>query len=452
MWLTFVVSLEANYKNLKTRDIVKIANYILSIGYNEDFTLESLDTIAHDNDMCILIQDNLGISRYAYDMMGNNCLVHGSGSAETLEIYRLQALKSTNGMYYAEIKNPRFNTNTLLFVMVIGTTSNPSGYVYLNTSLEPLDSTSGIIKTQVLWISILMLVLGLCIAYFLARLIETPIKRITKSAQKLALGDYTVKFNGKGYTETELLASTLNYAATEMSKVDGLRRDLIANISHDLRTPLTMVKAYAEMVRDLSGDNPVKRNEHINIIIEESDRLAALVNDILDISKLESGNTEMHITTFDISQKLFEIMERYKLFSEQQGYEFILTLDKPFIVNADVIKMEQVIYNLVNNAVNYTGESKTIYITQTNKGNKTLIEITDTGTGIEPDLLPLIFDRYYRAEKNKRDVIGTGLGLSIVKQILQSHNFQFGVRSQKEVGSTFWFEMSGYEDSEKSDK
>lgn len=444
VWFTFVVSLESNYKSMKTREIISIASYIMK-GWNEDnFTSDKLDEIAYNNDMCILIQNSEGYTIYSYDMMANNCLVHGVYSL-TLFRYRAEALASSAGYYYAEVQNPRFNNDTLLFVMVVGSKDAPEGYIYLNTSLEPLQSTSDIIKTQVLWISIILFVLGLGIAYFLARLIEAPIVRITRSAKKLGQGDYSAEFDGHGYAETEVLAETLNYAASEISKVDNLRRDLIANISHDLRTPLTMVKAYAEMIRDLSGDNPEKRTEHINVIIEESDRLATLVNDILDLSKLESGNAELNMAEFCITEKINEIMGRYKLLSEQQGYKFIVTAETPFMVKADVVKIQQVLYNLINNAVNYTGENKTVYITQIIKDKKTVrIEITDTGEGIDPELLPLIFDRYYRAEKSKREVIGTGLGLSIVKQILKQHNCQFGVRSEKGVGSTFWFEMNGY--------
>ena len=138
-------------------------------------------------------------------------------------------------------------------------------------------------------------------------------------------------------------------------------------------------------------------------------------------------------------------MERYTLLSEQKGYTFIVSAEQNFIVKADAVKIQQVIYNLINNAINYTGEDKTVYITQIVKKKKLVrIEITDTGAGIDPELIPLIFDRYYRTEKSKREVIGTGLGLSIVKQILQRHNYEFGVRSEKGVGSTFWFEMPGH--------
>ncbi len=442
--LTFVVTLESTYKRLKTQDIFGIAEYILA-GWSEGkIPVEELDNIAYENDMCILIQNYSGYTVYSYDMMAGNSLIEASNPL-SLYAYRSAAKNSEGGIYYKEITDPRFNQNTLLFVMVVGKLDNPLGYIYLNTSLEPLKSTIDIIRMQIGGITLILIILGVIFSFFLSTLIEAPLTRLTKSAKKLGLGNYNVEFDGRGYAETEVLADALNYAANEISKTDSFRKDLIANTSHDLRTPLTMVKAYAEMIRDLSGDNPKKREEHIGIIIEESDRLANLVNDILDLSKLENGNIELNRSEFDLSEMIDDIMYPYKLFSEQKGYEFVVSAEIPFIVNADYIKLQQVLNNFINNALNYTGEDKTVYIREILKDKHTiLVEITDTGNGIEEELLPLIFDRYYRTEKSKREKIGTGLGLSICKQILQNHDYNYGVRSEIGVGSTFWFEMDGY--------
>ncbi|MBP0957611.1 MAG: HAMP domain-containing histidine kinase [Oscillospiraceae bacterium] len=439
IWISFTVSLEATYRTEKTSDITSIANYILTRWGEEGFTTDSLDRIAHDNDTCVLIQDRYGLSVYSYDIMGKNCLLHSSGAS--LAKYRKLAYESTTGIYYAEVKNSRFQNNTLIFSMLIGTKEDPIGYLLLNTSLEPLESTVDILRVQMLQVSLAMLVLAFGISIFLSSLVATPIVRITRSAEKLAQGDYNVKFNGRGYTETEQLADTLNYASNEITKIDTMRRDLMANISHDLRTPLTMVKAYAEMIRDLSGDDPVKRDEHLGIIIEESDRLAALVNDIMDLTKLENGSAEINKEPFCVGSRLKEIMTRYTLLSERDGYKFYVSADEEAWGEADLIKFDQIIYNLVNNAVNYSGEDKSIYIMEVCTPKTIQISVTDTGAGIDKELMPLIFDRYYRAEKHKREVIGTGLGLSIVKQIFILHGFKFGVKSEEGVGSTFWFEM-----------
>ena len=238
------------------------------------------------------------------------------------------------------------------------------------------------------------------------------------------------------------LADTLTYAEKELSRVDTMQRDLIANVSHDLRTPLTMLKAYAEMIRDLSGDNPVKRNEHLEIIINETDRLSAMVNDILDLSKLESGRQKLEPTSFGIRGKLSEIIDRFKGVSERMGYNIHFTPDEERTVCCDVVKIEQVIYNLINNAINYTGDDKQVYVRQINQPDGVLIEVEDTGDGIEEEKIKLIFDKYYRSENHKREVVGTGLGLSIVKAVLKLHGYDYGVRSTLGKGSVFWFKIS----------
>ena len=181
----------------------------------------------------------------------------------------------------------------LLYGCVLGDSDRPEGYLLLNSALVPVGSTVSIIKRQLMIITALLIIMAFIISLFLSRRIARPIARITKSAENLAKGDFSTKFDGKGYLEAKTLADTLTYAEEELSRVDTMQRDLIANVSHDLRTPLTMLKAYAEMIRDLSGDNPVKRNEHLEIIINETDRLALLVNDILDLSKLESGRQKL---------------------------------------------------------------------------------------------------------------------------------------------------------------
>ena len=195
------------------------------------------------------------------------------------------------------------------------------------------------------------------------------------------------------------------------------------------------------MIRDLSGDNPVKRAEHIQVIIDEADRLSNLVNNLLELSKLESGNMELNRRKFSIVDKINDCMTRYQLVIEQNGYDMKYEPDEDRQIDADPDKLDQVIYNFINNAINYTGDHKVIRIKQINSEKSVRIEVSDNGKGIAKDLLPKVFDRYYRDAKVKRDVVGTGLGLAICKEILKCHDFPFGVRSEEGKGTTFWFEI-----------
>jgi len=434
MWIFQVYSLENFYERMKISDI-KNASEKLVEEYGSDNYEKLLSKIAEENDVCIEIVDKYSRRMYTCEVMGI-CLIHGRNNLISAYIPKIR--ESDDGEIYYKTQSPD-GTESLLYGCSIGSKKNPDAYIFLNSKLVPVGSTASIIKRQLMMITCILVVIAFIVSLFVSEKIANPISKITKSAERLAVGDYTAKFEGKGYAETQLLAKTLNYASAEISKVDMLQRDLIANVSHDLRTPLTMLKAYAEMIRDLSGDNPVKREEHLNIIIEETDRLALLVNDMLDLSKLESGRQRLNYTEFDIKSKLGEIIGRYKGVSGKMDYNIHFIPDEEKTVRCDVVKIEQVIYNLINNAINYTGDDKQVYVTQKNLTDGVRIEIRDTGDGISEDKIKLIFDKYYRSENHKREIVGTGLGLSIVKAILKLHNFDYGVNSTIGKGTVFWF-------------
>lgn len=442
LWTFQILFLEKFYEGMKVRDAAAAANKISS-SYGEmekaEFR-ELISDVAMDNDLCIEVLDKYGRSLYSEDVLGD-CLIHGREN--TTFTYITDIMKSDDKEIRYRIQNPRTHYNMLLYGCVLGDPDKPDGFLLLNSALVPVGSTVSIIKRQLMIITAFLIVIAFIISLFLSRRIARPIARITHSAEQLAKGDFNTKFDGRGYLESLMLADTLTYAEKELSRVDTMQRDLIANVSHDLRTPLTMLKAYAEMIRDLSGDNPVKRNEHLEIIINETDRLALLVNDILDLSKLESGRQKLNPTEFGIRSKLTEIIDRFKGISEKRGYEIHFTPDEEKTVCCDVVKIEQVIYNLINNAINYTGEDKQVYVRQINQEDGVLIEVEDTGDGIEEEKIKLIFDKYYRSENHKREVVGTGLGLSIVKAVLKLHNYDYGVHSTLGKGSVFWFRISG---------
>jgi signal transduction histidine kinase len=250
---------------------------------------------------------------------------------------------------------------------------------------------------------------------------------MSRSAKRLAKGDYGAHFEGGGYREAEELADALNYAAEELQKNDSLQKELVANISHDLRTPLTMIKGYSEVMRDIPEENTP---ENVQIIIDEAERLTELVNDMLDLSKIRAGTRKPELEMFDLTESVRAVLGRYEKFTESQSFVVLFEGGENVSVMADRTMILQVVYNLVNNALNYTGEDKTVRITQSVKNGKVRISVTDSGEGIAKEDIPYIWDRYYKVDKvHKRAVVGTGLGLSIVKGILESHGATYGVES-----------------------
>ncbi|MDD6268931.1 MAG: HAMP domain-containing sensor histidine kinase [Oscillospiraceae bacterium] len=439
MWTFQILLLGPFYEIMKVSSVSGATKKLASAYHTENFTDCLLDSAVR-NDMCIEILDKNGAEVRYECMFSGNCMLH-NGSNDVY-FYFMELRESETGEICRKIYNNTMQSEMLIYgCPLYNKKGGIAGYLITNARLVPVEASRQIMQNITIFIMVLLVISGVILSAYAAENLGAPIKKLNISAQRLAQGDYTVQFPGGGCAEVDDLADTLAYASRELSRTDEMQRDLIANVSHDMRTPLTMMKAYAEMIRDLSGNNPEKRNQHLNIIIEETDRLSLLVNDMLDLSKLESGTQKLDIDRIDISEKLREIARRYEGISEKMGYSLIFTGNAPYIINCDSGKIERVICNLLNNAINYTSkEDRRVYLRQINFPDRVRIEISDTGDGIEEDKIKLIFDKYYRSENHKREVVGTGLGLSIVKAILKMHGYNYGVNSKIGEGSTFWFE------------
>ena len=315
--------------------------------------------------------------------------------------------------------------------------------LYVIAPLYPVASTVNILKSQLIYISFILLILTFVLVVYVSKKIANPITDITKDASKLGSGDYGITFKTDySYSEINELADALNKTSYELERSSMLQRDLIANVSHDLRTPLTMVKSYAEMIRDLSGDNPEKRNMHLQVIIDEADRLNTLVNDILTLSDVQAGTLELHVEKFNIKDLAASVIQTYEVLKTNEGYKISFNCRQDIDVIGDSARIKQVINNLLSNAIKYCGSDKKIFINVKKWGKRAHIEIVDHGQGIKPDELPYIWERYYKSSTHHvRATKGSGIGLSMVKGILTAHNARFGVESKVGRGTTFWFEL-----------
>ena len=315
--------------------------------------------------------------------------------------------------------------------------------LYISYSTVLADKTVGNMQLQLVLISLIVIFVALIISGLLSMELTKPISQISRAAKRMATGDYSVDFQAQySYAEMNALAETLNYAKEEISRADELQKEVLANVTHDLKTPLTMIKAYASMIQEISGDNPEKREKHTQVIIDETDRLTALVNDILKMSKIRSGMDTLKTEEFNLSEFIHTVLERFEFLTETQGYTIVRDIDDELYTRADKDKIEQVVYNLIGNAVNYTGDDKKITVSLHRKNEKIRFSVTDTGKGIPPEECSTIWERYYSsAETHKRPIKGTGLGRSIVKTILVKHGFGFGVDSEVGKGSTFFVDF-----------
>nr|WP_276872284.1 HAMP domain-containing sensor histidine kinase [Fournierella massiliensis] len=311
------------------------------------------------------------------------------------------------------------------------------------TSLARIDEAGVVLGQLMPWIFLCLMAFSVVASWLFSRWFTKPLTKLSHATRQLAEGDYSVRVNVPETDEIGLLAADFNHMAGEVSRAAQLQRDLLANVSHDLRTPLTLIKGYAETVRDLTGDNPEKRTAQLDVIVDETDRLSGLVNSVMELSKMSSGTDKPEKVRFDLSQLCEEVAQRYEAVCAQNGYTLKLELPDPetdCTISAGPAMMERVLHNLLGNAMHHIGPDN-IFILRVNAPEKgtVRVEVADHGAGIAKEDLPYIFDRYYRSRSDAGKV-GTGLGLSITKAILQSHGFRFGVNSTLGEGSCFWFE------------
>ena len=431
LWFLQVLSLNTYYEWSKYNEIRRIATKIKYI-YNTSDYKDELDNLSFKSDVCIEILDNKSIS-YSTDSLSRGCLI---GNTQAINNYKLEFMKSNNSNITYKIINPKFKNKILIY----GFKLSDDSYAFINSSLEPISSTASVLKKQLIIITIIVLIIAFIIGYIISKKISKPIEKITDLSKEVAKGNYNIKFNsGTDIKEINDLEDTLTKATTELSKTETLRRELMANVSHDLKTPLTIIKANAEMVKDLTHSNKEKREKNLDTIIDEVDRLNLLVEDILDLSKMQSNSSVLNKEIINLNELIKSIIKKFDILCEKDGYKIDY---KGFDCNieCDKKKIEQAIYNLINNAINYTGEDKKIFVKLKQENELIKVEIKDTGKGIDNEDLKYIWDKYYKVDKKyKRVTHGTGLGLSIVKNIFTLHGYKYGVESKKGKGTTFYF-------------
>ena len=294
-----------------------------------------------------------------------------------------------------------------------------------------------------IYVAIFTLILSVFYAVVVSRLVAAPLVQFSRDVKSVGETGKQLSTSNR-YSELDDLAIAINESESERKKSEEFRRDLMANVSHDMRTPLTMIKAYAEMIRDLYGDNEAKRTEHCQIIINEADTLNALVTDLLDLSKIQAGIVEFDVKPCCVNDVVRTVLERLDIFSSRDGYEFIVDCDEKCVIECDYNRIQQVVYNLIANAINYTGKDKKVFVSVKRVDGKVRFSVRDTGKGIKKDEEALIWDRYYRAKQSKRKVAGSGIGLSIVRSILIQSSARFGVIGNEGSGAEFWFEFPEY--------
>ncbi|KAI4453200.1 two-component histidine kinase [Holotrichia oblita] len=462
LWVMQVVFLDDFYKYIKTDEVKSTASTIknkmkseteseLKESISELSRKGSMSVLLIKPDKTILINAENGMSGPIFTYANNNfdeilASIEDNGgeylqiiSSENIGFYTGEGRQNTESRETRPANQDKRVMNTIFYASAGQLSDGTTAVIILNSNITPVDATVQTIRSQLIIITVILLVGVLLVAMLSSMLISSPIMRINNASKELAKGNYNIKFKGNGYKEIAELSLSLNYASQELSKVDDYRRELMANVSHDLRTPLTLISGYAEVMRDIPGENT---SENIQTIIDESNRLNNFVNDVLDLSKFESNVQTLNSEEYNLTQSMQEIVNRIGRMTMVKGYDICFKCDEEVWVNADEMKISQVVYNLLGNAITHTGNDKKVVIRQDIKGNIARISVIDTGEGIPKENLKAIWERYYKVDKeHKRAQVGTGLGLSIVKSIFNLHRIRYGVTSEVGKGSIFWFEL-----------
>ncbi|MDR1067631.1 MAG: HAMP domain-containing protein [Clostridiales Family XIII bacterium] len=296
-----------------------------------------------------------------------------------------------------------------------------TGAVFLTKPMSELsDSVRGLNLTLIISTAIAFLVMLLPV-YFATRRMVVPIRRMKDVAQAMSKGDFTVRADEAQAGEIGELAHSMNHFAEESGKLEQTRRDYVANVSHELRTPIASIRAMGETLRDGMAKTDEKKDLFYNNIVRESIRLSRLVDDLLELSRLQAGTESIQKTRFDLREVLRNVTDLYGHIAADAKLDFSLAANMdasiPAFGNPD--RIEQVLVALLDNAIKYTPEGGAVTLSCANAGAKTNVSVTNTGGGISADDLSHIFERFYKADKSHSGE-GTGLGLSIAKEIMSA--------------------------------
>lgn len=453
LWMSQVVFLPSIYEKTRINEMLSASRQIEAI-IKGDIDLNRITDIAEENEACVIVISANGNVVISTDVQ-RDCMLHKSTYSQLLDIIiyakenggQLQGVYSSNNPFqpnkiieYSAGRGNKDTPQSMIYCKQINNSDgNVLGYIILNVRLSPVGATVTTIQSQLKFITIVMILFSLVLATVISRHIAKPMEKLSQDVQQLATGDYQLVFDATGYAEINQLSRSLTNTARELGKVETLRRDFIANVSHDLRTPLTLIGGYAELMRDIPGEN---NSENAQYIINETRRLTSFVNEVLDMSRMQSGAVPMIKQQYNLTESISKTIDNMQELLKQDNYVINFESNGNIMVCADETRISQCFYNLLINAVNYTGEDKNIFVQLTSGNGMAKICVTDTGEGVTEKDLPYVWERYYKNDKNhKRSITGTGIGLSIVRSVIKSHNGEYGVYNTNDKGACFWFSI-----------
>ncbi|MCI8484978.1 MAG: HAMP domain-containing histidine kinase [Lachnospiraceae bacterium] len=437
---TFTSRLSLNYIERDTasnlyRESTLLASNYASNYYRGTMTLEDLTSHFH------AVSTYLDAEIWVINKDGH-VLIHSGEKLDSDVINDFDITAFGTSYYQTGTFFDTFSQETLSVFSPITINYKVHGYVMIHKPVQDLIALKdGFINISYMTLAIIFLCAFVVLGLF-TYTVYIPIRKITRAAKDYSEGNFDTQINIHTNDEIGYLAASLNYMATELSTLEEDQRKFIANVSHDFRSPLTSIKGYVEAIMD--GTIPHEmQDKYLNIILFETERLNKLTQSMLELNKYGVKGTMLDISSFDINNTIKLVVQSFEGICQEKkiSFELILTGQTSF-VNADMSKIQQVLYNLIDNAVKFSHPDSVITIETTEKNEKVFISVKDSGIGIPKDSIKKIWERFYKTDLSRgKDKRGTGLGLAIVKEIISVHNENINVISTEGVGTEFIFTL-----------
>lgn len=453
LWLLQTVFLQSFYNDMVIRNTKNAAESIVDNSTSDDIN-DVIDDIAHDNSILVYITDEDGSLLYSSDEWGGmkkktNVPDNSASKARKIE-KRPGGYRSLPDEYDRFLKSLSESSDGTVELRdesyyVYGTYidyyhSDKKAVLYVGATIEAVGSSVNIISMQLVWVTVLSVIVGIILSMFIAKRFSSPVDRLSAKAKKLGEKDYENGYQKGFCTELDELSDTLDRTNKKLIESKEFQMELLANVSHDLRTPLTMIKGYAEMIRDISWEDEEQCGNDVATIIKEADRLTALVNEILEYSELKSDGGPEPMEKTDLSRISSSAADSFKALKKPEGITVETDIEPGIFINGNEVRLQRALYNLMDNASRHAGSDKTIKVSLISRDRTAVLSVADHGEGIPKEEIDHIWDRYYTSRMRKGKGV-SGLGLAIVKQITELHGGKCLVRSEKGKGSEFIIEL-----------
>lgn len=443
-------------------------NALYAKGFISDKNLgKVLRQFQEDNNAKVVILNAYGQIKYVPDLQAQNDSSKINTINKILEEWllsrgTLNQILSTKDTVTTIFYNSDYSINNIVCVSPVIVNNSTTELILAVSSLQPIEEAASIIKEFYIYIFIGAFVLILMLSFIYSNMVSKPLIVLNNAASKMAEMDFSSKCDVTSDDEIGNLANTLNFLSDRLNSaltdlkltnlklqediereryLDRMRKDFVAGVSHELKTPIALISGYAEGVKDniVEGED---KDYYLDVIIDEAQKMSNLVSDMLDLSQLESGNFKLSLRVFSITELVKLVLRKHSTFMNEKSINVQLNDLKDVLVIADKLRIEQVLTNFLTNAIRHTPNNGTISISVKDKNEESVyIEIENSGDKIDPKELKNIWDKFYKIDKSRsRDSGGTGLGLSIVKNILLLHGGTFGVKNTN-MGVAFHFTL-----------